>query len=274
MAEDVADVTLTSPSGTTRTLKLAPGEPGVWQTSVEANELGLWRATDGKLNALVNVGPANPREFTEVTSTTEVLGADRHRDRRRRAPARGGERHQRAAHPRRALQRHLQGRRLDRPEDARRQRRARHRRAAGVRRPAWACCSWSAASPAPGRARGGERYLGRVGKGAKRRAHVSLLRILDDAALPTRQDRRATLFVTLAPIAQARCSALSIFRRGLRFAQPTLQLQTTNLIVSKPATPVTASARAPRCNAAHAYVTPCDPPSGRERAAPRRSPGR
>src|SRR5262249_61868195 len=35
--------------------------------------LGLWRATDGTLNALANVGPANPREFTEVTSTTEVL---------------------------------------------------------------------------------------------------------------------------------------------------------------------------------------------------------
>ena len=74
MAEDIADVTLTSPSGTTRTLKLAPGEPGVWQTSVEANELGLWRATDGRLNALINIGPANPREFTEVTSTTDVLG--------------------------------------------------------------------------------------------------------------------------------------------------------------------------------------------------------
>jgi len=74
MAEDVADVTLTAPSGATRTLKLAPTEPGVWQTSVSANELGLWRATDGKLNALVNIGPVNPREFAEVTSTTEVLG--------------------------------------------------------------------------------------------------------------------------------------------------------------------------------------------------------
>ncbi len=73
MAEDVADVTLTSPSGGTRTLKLAPTEPGVWQTSVSANELGLWRATDGKLNALVNIGPVNPREFAEVTSTTNVL---------------------------------------------------------------------------------------------------------------------------------------------------------------------------------------------------------
>ena len=50
-----------------------PTEPGVWEASVAANELGLWRATDGKLNALVNIGPANPREFAEVTSTTDVL---------------------------------------------------------------------------------------------------------------------------------------------------------------------------------------------------------
>ena len=73
MAEEVADVTLTSPSGATRTLKLVPVAPGVWQGSVPANELGLWRATDGKLNALVSIGPANPREFAEVTSTTDVL---------------------------------------------------------------------------------------------------------------------------------------------------------------------------------------------------------
>jgi len=73
MAEEVSPVTLTSPMGAPRALTLNPGKPGVWQTSVTANELGLWRATDGKLNALVNIGPANPREFAEVTSTTEVL---------------------------------------------------------------------------------------------------------------------------------------------------------------------------------------------------------
>jgi hypothetical protein len=73
MADTVSDVALTSPSGGTRTLKLDPTEPGLWQTSVEAKELGLWRATDGKLTALISVGPANPREFTEVTSTTQVV---------------------------------------------------------------------------------------------------------------------------------------------------------------------------------------------------------
>jgi hypothetical protein len=73
MADSVADVTLTSPSGATRTLKLNPTEPGVWESTISANELGLWRATDGKLNALVNIGPANPLEYAEVTSTTGVM---------------------------------------------------------------------------------------------------------------------------------------------------------------------------------------------------------
>jgi len=73
MADEVSDVTLTSPSGAARTLKLEPTEPGVWESRVAANELGLWRATDGKLNALINIGPANPREFAEVTSTPDVL---------------------------------------------------------------------------------------------------------------------------------------------------------------------------------------------------------
>ena len=75
MADGVNEVTLTSPAGASRTLTLQPAEPGVWRSAVTANELGLWRATDGKLTALANVGPANPREFAQVTSTTEVLRA-------------------------------------------------------------------------------------------------------------------------------------------------------------------------------------------------------
>jgi hypothetical protein len=74
MAESVDPVTLTAPSGATRTLTLQAAEAGDWRTSVTADQLGLWRATDGKLTALVNIGPANPREFAEVTSTRDVLG--------------------------------------------------------------------------------------------------------------------------------------------------------------------------------------------------------
>jgi len=73
MADTVAPVTVTAPSGTKRELTLNAGEPGLWTATIEANELGLWQATDGKLNALVNVGPANPKEFSEVTSTPDTL---------------------------------------------------------------------------------------------------------------------------------------------------------------------------------------------------------
>jgi hypothetical protein len=73
MAEEVAAVTVTTPSGQTRTLTLDTTEPGVWKGITKADELGLWRATDGKLNAMINVGPANPREYAEVTSSTNVL---------------------------------------------------------------------------------------------------------------------------------------------------------------------------------------------------------
>jgi hypothetical protein len=73
MAEAVAPVILTSPSGAQRNLTLDLAEPGVWRKTADAAELGLWRATDGKLTTLVNVGPTNPKEFSEVTSTTAVM---------------------------------------------------------------------------------------------------------------------------------------------------------------------------------------------------------
>jgi hypothetical protein len=75
MGDTVDAVTVTTPSGKIRTITLDAGDPGVWRKTFAADELGLWRATDGKFTALANVGPANPREFTEVTSTTNVLAS-------------------------------------------------------------------------------------------------------------------------------------------------------------------------------------------------------
>jgi hypothetical protein len=73
MADSVSPVTVTSPSGATTQLTLSQGEPGQWRATVPANELGLWAATDGTLKALTNVGPTNPKEFSEVTSSTNTL---------------------------------------------------------------------------------------------------------------------------------------------------------------------------------------------------------
>ena len=73
MADNVPPVTVTSPSGVTKELELTASDPGTWRSTLPANELGLWQATDGALKALINVGPTNPKEFSEVTSTTDML---------------------------------------------------------------------------------------------------------------------------------------------------------------------------------------------------------
>lgn len=73
MADTVNPVTVTSPSGKTRELLLKAAEPGLWETGLMADELGLWQATDGTLKALVNVGPTNPKEFSAVTSTVDEI---------------------------------------------------------------------------------------------------------------------------------------------------------------------------------------------------------
>jgi hypothetical protein len=73
MNETAEPVTVTQPSGGTQILNLASAGPGIFRGAIKAEELGLWRATDGKLTALVNLGPLNPREYLEVTSTREVL---------------------------------------------------------------------------------------------------------------------------------------------------------------------------------------------------------
>ncbi|MFS8035530.1 hypothetical protein ACI7BZ_00965 [Xanthobacter sp. AM11] len=73
MADAVPPATVTTPSGAVRTLALAQAEPGLWRATTPADELGLWRAANGTLTALANIGPLNPREFAEVTSTRDVL---------------------------------------------------------------------------------------------------------------------------------------------------------------------------------------------------------
>ncbi|MGQ4273334.1 hypothetical protein [Terrihabitans sp. B22-R8] len=73
MADAPPPVTLTLPSGATRTLTLSELEPGLFRTSLETGETGLHRAEDGTFTALTNVGTPNPREFQDVVSTADRL---------------------------------------------------------------------------------------------------------------------------------------------------------------------------------------------------------
>lgn len=73
LADDAAPVTLTAPSGEEETLTLEEAAPGLWRATVEAADMGLYRATDGTLTALGHVGPANPLEAQDLRSDTEKL---------------------------------------------------------------------------------------------------------------------------------------------------------------------------------------------------------
>ena len=88
MADTVNQVTLTSPTGADPHARPEAGRARRVARAVTANELGLWRATDGKLTALANVGPANPREFARSDLDHRRAAPARQRHRRRRAPAR------------------------------------------------------------------------------------------------------------------------------------------------------------------------------------------
>jgi len=121
MADSVAPVTVTSPSGATRELTFSAGEPGTWTAAIPANELGLWQATDGTLKALINVGPTNPKEFSEVTLHDRVADAAGAGDRRRRAARRRWLERRAASHRPGAGNQHIPWRRLDGREDARRE---------------------------------------------------------------------------------------------------------------------------------------------------------
>jgi len=73
MAEQAADVTVTSPSGKTATVKLERRLPGLFQGRLTVSEAGLHRLTDGKLSTVAAAGSADPRESGDVIATEEIM---------------------------------------------------------------------------------------------------------------------------------------------------------------------------------------------------------
>ena len=73
LKDRIEPVVVTAPSGATDQVTLAPMEAGLARGTFQAKELGLYKLTEGDLTALVNVGPANSREFQDVISTQDRL---------------------------------------------------------------------------------------------------------------------------------------------------------------------------------------------------------
>jgi hypothetical protein len=73
MADTTGPVTVRKPSGATETVNLAAAEPGLWRTTMTADEIGLYRLDQGDKHAFASVGPANPKEFADAISTPDKL---------------------------------------------------------------------------------------------------------------------------------------------------------------------------------------------------------
>ena len=71
MSDFAGSVTVTAPSGKTQTVIPSRTEPGIWQASVEADELGLYRLNDLTLTTVTGVGPLNPLELSDVRTTED-----------------------------------------------------------------------------------------------------------------------------------------------------------------------------------------------------------
>ncbi|MEO1112889.1 MAG: hypothetical protein AAFY05_11185 [Pseudomonadota bacterium] len=73
LGDTVGEVTVTAPAGDTTVVDMSEREPGLWRGDMAADQTGLFSVTDGTLSALIHVGPQNPKEYTDVLSTTDVL---------------------------------------------------------------------------------------------------------------------------------------------------------------------------------------------------------
>ncbi|MDU8943688.1 hypothetical protein [Ovoidimarina sediminis] len=73
LSETANDVDVTGPDGETVTVPLEESRPGLFTTTYEGPEIGLYRLSDGEKEAVIALGPAAPREFEATIATSAVL---------------------------------------------------------------------------------------------------------------------------------------------------------------------------------------------------------
>ncbi len=73
MEETVAPVTVTAPSGKTQTVELKSDVPGLWRGVVDTGEVGVFTLDDGKVSTVAAVGSSDPKEFSDMRATGEIL---------------------------------------------------------------------------------------------------------------------------------------------------------------------------------------------------------
>lgn len=73
LADSAPPLTLETPEGEILTPEWRAVSPGLFEAEAAIGQLGLYRAEAGSLEAVALNGPANPREYADLQSTTQVL---------------------------------------------------------------------------------------------------------------------------------------------------------------------------------------------------------
>ncbi len=73
LSEEIGEVVITEPNGTTRAIELREISPGRFASSFEGVEQGLYRVVEGEIETVFALGPAAPREFVETVASGEKL---------------------------------------------------------------------------------------------------------------------------------------------------------------------------------------------------------
>lgn len=73
LAEEVGELTITTPSGGTVTLPMDEVRPGHFEARYAGPTIGLYRLTNGDHEAVIGLGPAAPKEFEQTIATDTVL---------------------------------------------------------------------------------------------------------------------------------------------------------------------------------------------------------
>ncbi|OUD09024.1 hypothetical protein BVC71_09940 [Marivivens niveibacter] len=73
MSDSIGDATVAAPDGSEQVIALEQTTPGRFEAEYTAQELGLFRITEGDQETVIGVGPAAPKEFEQTIATDSVI---------------------------------------------------------------------------------------------------------------------------------------------------------------------------------------------------------
>jgi hypothetical protein len=73
MGDNPGTATVTTPAGKTLQVNLAQNKPGLFDGSLQTDEIGVFRIKNGDLETLAHVGPVDAPEFADSISTVDRL---------------------------------------------------------------------------------------------------------------------------------------------------------------------------------------------------------